>query len=190
MEKIKAPVQIEEIIRLRIGDVVNVSGEVYTARDRAHKRVIEYLEKGMQLPFEFNHGIVYHCGPLIRKSNGWSVLSAGPTTSARMNESTPEILKNVESIVIIGKGGMNKAVVDSLRGKGVYLAVTGGAGALIAESIKNVKTVHWEDLGMAEAVWVLEVENLPCTVGIDARGNSIYEKIRRSSEEKFRDHKP
>jgi len=185
MFKLESPLDKNSLLRLKVGDVVQLSGIVLTARDKAHLRIIEHLRGGRELPFELNKAVVYHCGPLIKRDdnfslNGWKVIAAGPTTSARMNECTVELLDHVESIAIMGKGGMGKSVVKAISnigekgGAAVYLAVTGGTGALIAKSVKNVKTVYWEDLGMAEAVWVFELENLNCIVGIDSRGNSLY----------------
>ena len=181
--ELKTPISREDLERLKVGDVVYVSGEVITARDSAHVRILEYLREGKNLPFKLDGAIIYHCGPIVRKKDGnWEVISAGPTTSARMNEMTKELLKYVECVAIIGKGGMD---VD-FKGKGVYLAYTGGCGALASKAIKRVKDVHWLDLSMAEAVWVFEVEKLPCIVAIDFRGNNLYDEVRRRVEENYR----
>ncbi len=178
------PVSVDMVRKLEVGDIVYVTGELITARDKAHARILEFIESGRDLPFHIN--AIYHCGPLVRKDGDtWVVLSAGPTTSARMNEATKVLLKHVDSVIIIGKGGMD--VKEELRGKGVYLAYTGGAGALAANAIRRVKNVYWLDLGMPEAVWVLEVKRFgPCVVAIDSHGNSIYEEVERRVEENFR----
>ncbi len=185
---IKTPLEKDEIFKLKAGDTVYISGEIFTARDEAHLRAIEYMEEGKQLPVEFNKGVVYHCGPLMKKDDDeWKAVSAGPTTSARMNKLMPKILERVEVMGIIGKGGMSDEVVEALKGRGVYFAYTGGAGALAAQTIKRVKGLYWEDLGMPEAVWVFEVENFgPLIVGIDAHGNSLYAEIDRKIEENYR----
>ena len=185
--ELETPLKRENILKLKAGDVVYVSGEIFTARDRAHQRALEYMEKSMKLPVSFDGSIVYHCGPLIvREDEGWRVVSAGPTTSTRMNAVTPRILEKVNVMGIIGKGGMDEGVVEALRGKGVYLAYTGGAGALAARAVKRVKEVYWEDLGMPEAVWVFEVERFgPSVVAIDAHGNSLYAEVSRRVEENF-----
>jgi fumarate hydratase subunit beta len=183
---LKTPLERDEVLKLKAGDTAYITGEIFTARDEAHHRAVEYMEEGKSIPFEFNRGVVYHCGPLAKKENGWKILSAGPTTSARMNEFTPKILERVEVMGIIGKGGMSEEVVRALKGKGVYFAYTGGAGALAAKAIKRVKGVFWEDLGMPEAVWVFEVENFgPLIVGIDAHGRSLYSEIERTVEENY-----
>ncbi|NOY11876.1 MAG: fumarate hydratase, partial [Archaeoglobi archaeon] len=139
-------------------------------------------------PFRIEDVVIYHCGPIIVEENGrFRAISAGPTTSARMNPLTPRVLERVERMVIVGKGGMDDRVAKALKGKGVYLAYTGGAGALAAQAIKEVKGVYWEDLGMPEAAWVFEVENFgPCIVGIDAKGNSLYREVEKKVEENFR----
>ncbi len=181
---LRTPLDRDEILKLKVGDVVYITGEVLTARDEAHARILEYLEEGKDLPFEINRAVIYHCGPLVVKDR---VISAGPTTSARMNRFTPKLLEKVDCLAIIGKGGMSRDVVEALKGKGVYLAYTGGAGALAAKAIKRVKAVHWEDLGMPEAVWVFEVEEFgPCIVAIDSHGNSLYEEVARVVEENYR----
>ncbi len=185
---LKTPVSKEDILKLNVGDIVYISGTIVTSRDEAHMRIIELLEEGKDLPFKIEDVVIYHCGPIISEKDGrFVVIAAGPTTSARMNNLTPKILKRVEKMVIIGKGGMSKEVAEALKRKGVYLAYTGGAGALAAQKIREVKGVYWEDLGMPEAAWVFEVEEFgPCVVGIDAKGNSIYEKIEREVEENFK----
>ena len=182
--ELKTPLRREEILKLRVGDEVYVTGTVYTARDEAHMRMIEYWEEGKVLPFEIEGAVIYHCGPLVE---GRRVVSAGPTTSARMNKLSLKLLERVSCVAFIGKGGMSEEVVEAMRGKAVYLAFTGGAGALAAERIKRVKNVYWEDLGMPEAVWELEVEMFgPCIVGIDAHGNSIYEDVERIVRERMK----
>jgi len=173
--ELKTPLKVEDVLKLKVGDTVYVTGEIFTARDEAHARALEYMEEGKELPFSFDGAVVYHCGPLVKKDGEWKVVSAGPTTSARMNPFTPKILERVSCMAIIGKGGMSDEVVDAMRGKAVYLAFTGGAGALAAQRIKRVKDVIWEDLGMPEAVWIFEVEKFgPCIVAIDAHGRSLY----------------
>jgi len=181
--EIRTPVRKEDLKKLKVGDLVYVSGEIITARDSAHLRMLEHLKEGRNLPFEIDGSVIYHCGPLMRKvDEEWVVISAGPTTSARMNATTKELLNYVDCIAIIGKGGMD---VD-FRGKGVYLAYTGGCGALASKTIKRVKAVHWIDLGMPEAVWVFEVERFPCIVAIDFEGNNIYEEVKRKVEENYK----
>jgi len=185
---LRTPISKEEILRLKIGDTAYITGTLITARDEAHLRMLEHLDNNKDLPFRVEDVVIYHCGPIIIEDNGkLRAISAGPTTSARLNPLVPKILKKVESMVMIGKGGMSGEVVNALKEKGVYLAYTGGAGALAARAIKEVKGAYWEDLGMPEAVWVFEVERFgPCIVAIDAHGNSMYAEIEKRVEENFR----
>ncbi|GAB6136682.1 FumA C-terminus/TtdB family hydratase beta subunit [Thermococcus prieurii] len=167
--KLRTPLSEEEILKLNAGDVVYLSGEIVTARDSAHRRILSMQRE--ELPFNPEGAVIYHCGPVVRETErGYEIVSAGPTTSARMNRYLDEIL-GLGVRGIIGKGGMS---VEPFRGRAVYFAFTGGAGSLAAKSIKRVKAVHWLDLGVPEALWVLEVEDFPLIVAIDAHGNSLY----------------
>jgi fumarate hydratase subunit beta len=180
---LQTPLKKEDIRKLDVGDVVYISGEILTARDEAHARILEMKEIGEKLPFDLEGAVIYHCGPLMKQTEtGWKVISAGPTTSGRMSKMTSPLLKAFEVRAIIGKGGM-KGVASAFESSCVYLAYTGGCAALAAESIKEVKAVHWLDLGMPEAVWVLRVEEFgPLIVGIDTKGNDIYQEVRERSE--------
>ena len=177
------PVQIhtplgEEVLALQAGDHVELSGIVYTARDEAHLRM---REKG--IPFDPKGAVIYHCGPVIRDNK---VIAAGPTTSARMNELSGFLIdKGVRGL--IGKGGMGAMVKEQLRDKGVYFAFTGGCAAL-ASSHMALKGVLYEDLGMAEAIWMIELNRLPLVVGIDAHGNDIFEAARNHAKAAFRSY--
>ncbi|AKB78876.1 Fumarate hydratase class I, aerobic [Methanosarcina horonobensis HB-1 = JCM 15518] len=180
---LQTPLKREDIEKLNAGDIVYISGEILTARDEAHARILEMEEKGEKLPFSLEGAVIYHCGPLMQQTESdWEVVSAGPTTSGRMSKMTPPILKTHEIRAIIGKGGM-KGVADALKNRCVYLAYTGGCAALAAELIKEVKTVHWLDLGMPEAVWVLRVKEFgPLIVGIDSKGKDIFTEVREKAE--------
>ncbi|KKG08727.1 FumA C-terminus/TtdB family hydratase beta subunit [Methanosarcina sp. 2.H.A.1B.4] len=183
---LQTPLKIEDIENLNAGDIVYISGEILTARDEAHARILEIEEKGEKLPFSLEGAVVYHCGPLMQQTeNGWKVVSAGPTTSGRMSKMTPPLLKAHNVRAVIGKGGM-KGVASALKDRCVYLAYTGGCAALAAELIKEVKTVHWLDLGMPEAVWVLRVEKFgPLIVGIDTKEKDIFAEVREKAEKVY-----
>lgn len=168
------------ILRLNAGDRVELSGTVYTARDEAHLRM---QEKG--IPFDPRGAAVYHCGPVIHDGK---VIAAGPTTSARMNE-LEGFLLDAGVRALIGKGGMGKTATDQLRGRGVYLAFTGGCAALAAAHM-TLEGVYYEDLGMAEAVWAIRLDRLPLIVGIDAHGFDIFDAARRHAEAAFRSYSP
>ncbi|MFH1835129.1 MAG: FumA C-terminus/TtdB family hydratase beta subunit [Methanobacteriota archaeon] len=180
MKKITTPMKKEGVKGLKVGDTVYLSGEILTARDKAHKRIIEYAKVGEQLPFTLERGVIYHTGPLTRKNpdDSWNILSAGPTTSARMNDFTPRVIEEYKVRAIIGKGGMSDEVVKAMEDFGcIYLAYTGGAGALAAEKIEKVLDVHWLDLSAPEAVWQLQVKDFgPLTVAIDSHGGNLYKR--------------
>lgn len=182
MKKVKltTPLDDNEIRALKIGDVVYLNGEIFTARDEAHIRALEYLEEGKEQPVKLKDAAVFHCGPIMQKEGEkWRLIAAGPTTSSRMNSLEPEFIEKFSIRAIIGKGGMSKPTLNAMKKFGcVYLAITGGAALLAAKGIKSVKNVHWLDLGMPEALWVLEGENFgPLIVAMDSHGNSLYEQV-------------
>jgi len=167
----------EEVLKLKAGDHVLLSGTIYTARDEAH---LEMMKDG--IPFDPEGSVIYHCGPVIQDNK---IIAAGPTTSARMNNICSFLPDNGVR-AFIGKGGMSEEVSEALRGRGVYLAFTGGCAALAASRMK-LKGVYFEELGMAEAVWIIEIKDLPLTVAMDAHGSNLYSDVRSQAEEKFRD---
>lgn len=167
------PVTREDLAPLRAGDTVLLSGVVYTARDAAHQRMMELLDAGKELPFPAEGAAVYYVGPTPERP-GEVIGSAGPTTSGRMDVYSPRLL-DLGQLVMIGKGERNQAVKDAVvRSGGVYLAALGGAGALMAGSVKSLEIICWEDLG-CEAVRRLEVENFPLTVILDPHGGDLYQ---------------
>ncbi|MDO4300688.1 MAG: Fe-S-containing hydro-lyase [Clostridia bacterium] len=167
------PVTVEKARELKAGDLVTISGVIYTARDAAHKRMLENLKKGIALPFDIKNQAIYFAGPAPAKP-GEPIGSAGPTTSYRMDAYSPETIK-LGLTCMIGKGARNKAVVDAMKKYGaVYIGAVGGAGALLSTCVKKCEVVAYEDLG-SEAVHRLEVENFPGIVIIDSEGNNLYE---------------
>jgi len=184
--KFKTPISEEEIRKLRVNDVLYVSGLMFTARDQAHKRALEYFKQSKPLPLSLEGLAVFHCGPIVKKKEDrWTIVAAGPTTSTRMEIFEDEFIKNFKVRVIIGKGGMGKRTTEAMAKYGaVYGAFTGGAAILAAKAIKNVRTVEWLDLGMPEAMWILEVEQFgPLAIAIDSHGNNLFEDVRRKVEE-------
>ena len=174
MEKhITTPLTAEKTKELRAGDNVLISGVIYTGRDAAHKRLVELVEQGKELPVDLKDQIIYYVGPAPAKP-GQAIGSAGPTTSYRMDAYAPTLL-DLGLKGMIGKGKRSKEVVDSMiKNEAVYFGAIGGAGALLSKCIKKAEVVCYEDLG-AEAIRRLEVENLPATVIIDSLGNNLYE---------------
>ena len=173
MKRLDYPFTKDKMRQLEAGDSVLLSGTIYTARDAAHKRLVEMLERGEKLPFELNESIIYYVGPTPEKP-GNPIGSAGPTTSYRMDSYAPRLLELGQS-GMIGKGQRSQGVIDAaLRNSAVYFTAIGGAGALIAKSIKESKIIAFEDLG-AEAIRELKVVDLPVVVVLDCHGNNYYE---------------
>ena len=173
-KKITSPLDDKTIDDLRAGDQVLISGVIYVGRDSAHKRITAALEAGEQPPFDFRGQTIYYMGPSPAKP-GEVIGAAGPTTSGRMDTYAPRLIG--EGLrVMIGKGLRSAEVKEAIKQhRGVYLAAIGGAGALIAKSIKKSDVIAYEDLG-AEAVRRLEVEDFPATVINDAHGGDLYEE--------------
>ena len=174
---INTPLTDDVTCSLHAGDRVLINGIIYTGRDAAHKRLAELLERGERLPFELNGQVIYYVGPCPAKP-GNVIGSAGPTTSGRMDAYAPGLME-MGLKGMIGKGSRSKSVIDSIvRHKCVYFAAIGGAGALLAEAIKEAQVVAFADLG-PEAIFKLKVENFPATVIVDTEGKDLY-KIGRS----------
>ena len=172
-KKIATPLTYEKIKDLKAGDSVLITGTIYTARDAAHKRLVDLLDKGEKLPFDVKDQIIYYVGPTPAKP-GQALGSAGPTTSYRMDPYAPRLL-DIGLKGMIGKGLRSEEVIKAIkRNKGVYFGAIGGAAALISKSIKKAELIAYEDLG-SEAIRKLEVENLPVIVVIDSEGNNLYE---------------
>ncbi|MBQ7096821.1 MAG: Fe-S-containing hydro-lyase [Clostridia bacterium] len=172
--EISIPFEKTDAEGLKCGDKVFISGKIYTARDAAHKRMIETLERGEELPFDIKNQIIYYAGPAPAKP-GRIIGSCGPTTSCRMDAYAPRLIE-LGLTGMIGKGERDEAVIEAMKKHGaVYFGAIGGAGALIAECVKAVEVVAYEDLG-TEAIRCLTVENFPAIVVIDAYGKSLYDR--------------
>lgn len=178
---LKPPLSEREVKKLRAGDFVKLTGKIVTARDNAYARMLKLLRARKRLPVDLRGGVVYHCGPLVKRTpKGWKVISAGPTTSARLDELQAEFVRRTGVRALVGKGGIGEKVAREISGLGcVYLAFPGGAGALAARAIKSVERVLWRDLGPAEALWTLQVRDFgPITVAVDTRGRSLYHRVK------------
>lgn len=172
MISLKTPIKKEDVLSLKVGDEVSLNGTVFTARDKAHQYLVNNeFEK-------IRKSVIYHCGPIIKDN---SVISAGPTTSGRMDIYTNSLIDKYEIRVIIGKGGMQ---AGAFKGKAVYLSAVGGAGVFYANKMK-VKSVFKKEFGMPDAIWEFEVRDFPTIVSIDSRGNSLYEKVYDESKTEF-----
>lgn len=179
MKIIKVPLNKSEISKLKTGEHVLLSGTIYTARDAAHKRMIESLENGEGLPIDINGQVIYYVGPTPAKP-GQIIGSAGPTTSSRMDIYTPKLL-DAGLKGMIGKGKRSDEVVEAIKKYGaVYFAAAGGAGALLSKKIKKAEVVAYDDLG-PEAIYRLELENFPVVVINDIHGNDLYEESQKQA---------
>ena len=175
----------DDVRALRAGDAVSLSGRVWTGRDRLHA----FLAGGGSPPVPLRGAILFHCGPVMVQTpgGGWRAVAAGPTTSARVNPHMPRIIAGHGIRAIIGKGGMDAATQHACEHHGcVYLQAVGGAAALAAQCVANVAAVYFlDEFGEAEAMWGLDVADMPLIVGMDARGGNIYEDVAAASREKL-----
>ena len=178
---IALPVKPEDVRGWRVGDILFLTGTIFTARDEAHLLMLEKRESGEGIPFDPAQMALFHCGPVVSKEgDGWKVIAAGPTTSIRMELFEDKYLETFHPPIIIGKGGMGDRTQAALESVGaVYTHYTGGAGALAAKRITAVKGVEWlDELGMPEAAWFFEVKEFgPLLVTMDAAGNNLYKDL-------------
>lgn len=181
MEKyITTPITKEKAISLVAGDYVFITGTIYTARDAAHQRLFESINKNESIPIDLKDNTLYYLGPTPERE-GSVIGSAGPTTSSRMDKYTPTLMEK-GLVGMIGKGKRNKDVIESIvKYQGVYFAAVGGAGALLSKKITSSKIIAYEDLG-TEAIRELYVENFPVIVVIDSKGNNLYEEASKEYE--------
>lgn len=171
--EIIAPIDKEVTKTLKAGDMVYITGTIYTARDAAHKRMAEALTAGNSLPIDMKNNVIYYMGPSPARE-GRPIGSAGPTTASRMDKYAPDLL-DLGLGAMIGKGKRNQGVIDAIvRNGAVYLAAIGGAGALLSKAIVASEVIAYDDLG-TEAIRKLQVERFPAIVVIDPEGNNLYE---------------
>lgn len=170
---IRTPITEDKTKDLKVGDVVSLYGTIYVARDAAHKRMLEKLERGEELPINIEDSTIYYMGPSPARE-GRTIGSAGPTTATRMDKYAPTLL-DLGQKAMIGKGKRSKEVIEAIKkNKAVYFAAVGGAGALLSKCIIKSEIICYEDLG-AEAIRKIEVENFPVIVVIDSDGNNLYD---------------
>lgn len=171
----QAPLDKEEVKALEAGDYVYITGTIYTARDAAHLRMSEALDRGEELPIDLNNNIIYYMGPTPPRE-GRVIGSAGPTTASRMDKYAPRLL-DLGLTGMIGKGRRKPEVTDAIvRNAAVFFAAVGGAGALLSKCIKKAEVIAYDDLG-TEAIRKLEVENFPVIVVIDSKGRNLYNEV-------------
>ena len=182
------PLSAEEVRKLKVNDIVTLTGTIFTARDMAHLKLRELKESGKPLPEALDGSVIFHAGPVVKKTDrGYDLLNIGPTTSIRM-EPHSDFLGRLGVRAIVGKGGLGDGSIQAFKKYGmVYLLAAPGCGVLHAQAVKQVIRVHWlEEMGMPEAIWVLEVKEWgPLMVGMDSEGNSIFQAIREEGMRKL-----
>lgn len=200
MLRLTTPISDEEIRSLHVGDSVLLNGIIVTGRDAAHKFLIEHYIRNQsddpedvalleKLKALLNGGVIYHCGPVVKKNDdgSWSFVAAGPTTSIREEVYESEVIKFFNLKGVIGKGGMAGKTLQACQEQpAVYFHAIGGAATLIAQSVKEVVDVYKLDFGVPEAMWVIRVEDFPVVVTMDSHGQSIHDKVLAESEDRFR----
>ncbi len=200
MHKLRVPISDEQIRALHVGDTVYLSGIIVTGRDAAHKYMVEHFIRNEptdpedvvlhdKLKALLNGGVIYHCGPVVKKNeNGsWSFVAAGPTTSIREEVYEADVIKHFNLKGVIGKGGMAGRTLQACHDQpAVYFHAIGGAATLIAQSVKEVVDVFKLEFGVPEAMWVIQVEDFPVVVTMDSHGQSIHDKVLADSEERFK----
>lgn len=187
--RLKTPLKKEDVLNLKIGDMVSISGLVVTGRDRLHKFLFDERPSKNEMPFNLEGSILYHCGPIIRKTDeGYKLIAGGPTTSMRVEMYEPFVIKEYGLRAIIGKGGMGAKTLDALQECGcVYLHAVGGAAVYLADRVKRIVDGYKiEEFGIPEAMWLLEAEDFPAVVTMDAHGNSLHRSIEEVSLENLR----
>jgi tartrate/fumarate subfamily iron-sulfur-dependent hydro-lyase beta chain len=190
VHRLTTPVSMEDVRKLKVGDVVYVSGILCTARDGAHRRMVDLVRSGEgdKIPKEIlDHGAIYHAGPVIAKTpDGWCINAAGPTTSSRFTEDAAVLIEKGMMNFIVGKGTMGTSAVNAIKGRGVFLKAVGGCAVTYKRCITDNK-VEWLDLGFPEAIWIMTVKNFgPLVVGIDSTGNSLVDNVMGTVHENAR----
>ena len=186
MKRLDYPFIKEDIKELKVGDMVLISGKLFTGRDAVHHRI----HNGTKPPVDLENQIIYHCGPVvIENSDGsYEVKAAGPTTSIREEPYQWEVMRDYGILGVIGKGGMGPKTLKGCQDYGcVYFHAIGGAAQVLAEKIKSVDSVHWRDLGSPEAIWELSVDEFPVVVTMDSHGNSLHKEVEEKSASILKD---
>ncbi len=179
--KIQLPAEERTIRELRVDDVVYLSGPLCTLRDMGHRRAVDALARGEELPFHLAGNGLWHCGPIARREDDrWRLVSAGPTTSSRFTTLGAELIRRLGIRVVVGKGTMGPLAVEAMKEAGCcFLNATGGCAVLYARQVEEVVAVHWLDLGEPEAAWMVVARDMgPLVVGIDSTGDDLFGRMR------------
>jgi fumarate hydratase subunit beta len=189
VKTINLPITKDEVLKLKVGEMILINGQLVTGRDRLHKFLFNEKPDKKKIPFNLEGAILYHCGPIIKKlGKGFELVAGGPTTSIRVEMYEHQIISGYGLRGIMGKGGMGKLTLNALKKNGcVYFHTIGGAAVYLADRVKRVVDV-WklEEFGMTEAMWVFDVEEFPAIVTMDAHGRSLHEEIEKRSYKELR----
>jgi fumarate hydratase class I len=181
MKHLNYPFTKEQVRDLKVGDMVLITGKLFTGRDAVHKRIHD----GVKPPIDLSNQIIYHCGPVVlqdKKTKKYEVKAAGPTTSIREEPYQWQVMRDYGIVGVIGKGGMGAKTLQGCKDYGcVYFHAIGGAAQVLAERIDSVDNVYWMDLGSPEAIWELSVTDFPVVVTMDAHGNSLHKEVEEKS---------
>ena len=181
------PISLEDVLKLHVGDTLNITGRIVTARDLAHRYLLDEPDSS-KLPFSLKDGVLYHCGPIIhQKGMSYEVIAAGPTTSMRLEPYESEVIKHYGVRIIIGKAGMGEFTLRGLKGRAVYAAAAGGIAQVLTDHISRVCDVHMlQEFGVAEAFWVFEVKDFPVLITMDAHLKSLHEDVFDEANKNFK----
>lgn len=188
-KSVKLPLTKKDVLSLSVGDRVLLSGQLVTARDRIHKFLFHERPQAKDIPFDLKGTVLYHCGPVMKRvEDCFTLIAGGPTTSIRVEMYEPQIIADYGIRGIMGKGGMGRKTLQALKNHAcVYLHTISGAAVYLADRVRRVASVwKFEDFGMAEAMWMLEVKDFPAIVTMDAYGRSLHEEIEKNSCERFK----
>jgi fumarate hydratase subunit beta len=189
IKTVRLPMSNDNVLSLHVGDMVLLNGPIVTGRDKLHKYLVDEKPSKKRIPFNLEGTILYHCGPIVKKTpKGFEIVACGPTTSMRVEMYEERVISQYGIKGVMGKGGMGPQTRKALQEKGcVYFHAVGGAAVYLAQRVKRVAGV-WklEEFGMAEAMWLLEVEDFPAIVTMDAYGNSLHEEIEKQSLKEFK----
>jgi fumarate hydratase subunit beta len=184
--KLNYPLSEVAIRELRIGDTVYFNGIVYITRDLGHKRIVDYIEQGRELPISLEGAAIYHAGPVVNKKSGeWEIINCGPTSSARMNPFSPSVIK-MGVRMLIGKGSMDDATLRAMKTHGAVFLASYSLANIQAQHFEQILGVHWLDLSTTEAIWVIRVKDWgPLIVAMDSHGNNLYSEITQRARERL-----
>ena len=188
--RLDCPLSEADVRQLRIGDTVHLNGVVYITRDLGHRRMVEHIEQGRDLPISLEGAVIYHAGPVVnKKDNKWEIINCGPTSSARMNPYSPTVIK-AGVRALIGKGSMDDATLDAMKTYGAVFLAAYSLANIQAQHFEELLNVHWLDLSTTEALWLVRVKDWgPLIVAMDSCGDNLYSKVTDKARDRLEELK-